>query len=70
MMINKMALKVNPSTPQNKYWTCSGLTLSGAFTRPWRIELGAAEWVNPALKRAISRISIEISPKIIYVDII
>jgi len=26
--------------------------------------------VNPALKRAISRISIEIWPKIIYVDII
>ena len=84
MMINKIALKVNPSTSQHKCWglpfdklkalsTAEGLRVDPErrfFTPPSKAGLGAVEWVNPALERALHRISIEIWLKIIYVDII
>ena len=68
MMINKIASKVNPEQAQRFGWVAQGLPPSGFVRAAPKALMGGTQWVNPTLKTATSRISIEIRPKIIYVD--
>ena len=80
MMINKIALKVNPSTQQHKCWGLSltprGVRLNqrrdarSLYPITYKNEASAPRNRSILLRRSPSGMSIEIQLKIIYVDTI